>query len=62
MTSFAPMFGPKQDYAPTAAPATTYSSASPAPTGMSTGTKVGLGVVGLIVVGGGIYLIVSRRK
>ncbi len=64
MTTFAPMFGPKQDYAP---PATTPSSAasyapSVASTGMSTGTKVGIGVLGLVAVGGTIYLLVSRRN
>lgn len=65
MTTFAPMFGPKQDYAPSPTPSASggpTSAYAPPATGMSTGTKVGIAVLGLVVVGGVGYLFVSRRN
>ena len=62
MTTFAPMFGPKQDYDPPATTPKTKKTPSVASTGMSTGTKVGIGVLGLVAVGGTIYFLVRRRN
>jgi peptidoglycan hydrolase-like protein with peptidoglycan-binding domain len=60
LTMFSP--GQKQEYTPSDVPATTGQNYTPPPPGMSTGMKVGLGVVGLVVVGGSIYFIISRKR
>lgn len=64
LTAFAPMFSPKQEYSSSPTPSASgghTSAYAPPATGMSTGAKVGIGVIGLVVIGGGIYLLVSRR-
>ena len=58
-STFAPMFGPKQDV-PATAPAGGGSNYIAPQTGMRAGMKIGLGVVGVAVVGGVLYLLVKR--
>ena len=57
-------FGKKKEYTPSGVPAPTPTGQNytPPPTGMSSGMKVGLGVVGVVVVGGGIYFLISRKR
>ena len=56
-------FGKKKEYTPSGAPAPapTGQNYTPPPTGMSSGMKVGLGVLGVVVVGGSIYYLLVRR-
>jgi peptidoglycan hydrolase-like protein with peptidoglycan-binding domain len=60
-STFAPLFGPKQDVPATGPAGGGGGGSYIAPqTGMSAGAKIGLGVVGVAVVGGFIYLLVKR--